>query len=134
MQIVASGASSLIESWIIVIAIVLPFAHPFCAAQGMTDENALFESMCTAFENHPLHGARITDCMVTHNEVSQSVHLRGEHLTGSDLEDLCTSVGGTPAADGNLGMWASDASGPSFSRPCQIALPERRPIRRIPVE
>jgi len=127
-------ANTLLSIARFVVAIALPFAHSFCAAQGMTDENALFVGMCTAFENHPLHGARITDCMVTHNEVSQSVHLRGEHLTGSDLEDLCTSVGGTPAADGNLGMWASDANGPSFNRQCQIALPERRPIRRVSID
>src|SRR5882672_5320887 len=89
--------------------LILLIAHSWSAAQGVPKEDAFFEGLCTALANHPLQDARIAGCMITRNEVSQSVHLRGEHLTGSDLEDLCTSIGGTPAADGNLGMTSSDA-------------------------
>jgi hypothetical protein len=118
----------------IFVAIALPFAPPSCPAQGITDENAFFRGLCTAFENHALRSAHIADCMVTYNEVSQSVHLRGQQLAGSDLEELCKSIGGTPAADGNLGMTSADAGGPSLNRPCQIALPERQTIRRVDLD
>jgi len=50
------------------------------------------------------------------------------------LEDLCTSIDGTPEPDGNLEMFGSDSSGASFNRRCQIALPERPPIRRIDID
>lgn len=117
------------------LALLLPplVAHQWCAAQGVPDEQSFFQGICVAFESHALQDGRIASCMVLSNEVNQSVALGGDHVSERDLDDLCASIGGKPAQGGNLGISVSNANGQAIERPCQVALPYRRPMRRVPV-
>ena len=103
-------------------------------AQGVMDERSFFQGICVAFETHALQDGRIQNCMTTNNEVMQTVNLQGEQVTLRDLDDLCASIGGTPEPGGNLGIRVQEVDGQSIERQCQIALPYRGPMRRVPID
>jgi hypothetical protein len=111
----------------------LLLAHSWAVAQGVPDERSFFDGICTAIKAHALPDAHIERCMVVYNEVGQSVSLNGDSVGAHDLEDLCVSIGGTPDPSGNLPMSVYNTAGAAFSRPCQLALPYRRPMRRVDV-